>query len=132
MGAANRALVEHLVSEVVTAGPAKRLQLATLLMSPGESKARGRSKNTKTASERELLADRMEALAATLRDLGVAAASADEALLSRAPSMALAAVARTFEATRLTNAFDATERARHALERNVSPKTVADWLLMQV
>jgi DNA polymerase-3 subunit delta' len=132
MGAANRALAEHIVCEVVKAGPAKRLQLATLLMSPGESKARGRSRNTKTASERELLADRMDVLAATLRDLGVAAASANEAWMSRAPSAALAAASRALDATRLAHAFDATERARHALERNVSPKLVADWLLMQV
>jgi DNA polymerase-3 subunit delta' len=131
-GAANRALAEHIVKSVASAGSSQRLQLATLLMSPGEARARGRSRGTRASSERELLADRVEALGATLRDLGVASAAAGEAWMSRAPSPEFAALGRAFGTTRLAGGFDALGRAREALERNVNPKLVADWLIMQL
>ncbi len=132
LGSVNRSLAERIVHQVVNASAAQRLQLAILLTAPGEARARGRSKGTKASAERELVGDRVEALGVTLRDLGVAGAGADAAWMSRAPGSEFEALGRRFGVARLSEAFAAVERARLALERNVSPKLVADWLLMQI
>jgi hypothetical protein len=57
---------------------------------------------------------------------------AEERFMSRAPSADMLASAQRWSADRLTRAFEAIDRAREALERNASPKTVADWLAMQL
>jgi hypothetical protein len=38
----------------------------------------------------------------------------------------------TFDSDRTVRAFLAVDRALNALERNVSPKTVTDWLALQL
>ena len=82
--------------------------------------------------EREQLAACLRALASLLRDIGLLARRATRACWrtpisrrgstrSRAPTTATAAV----------RAYAAVDQALAALERNASPKVVADWLVLQ-
>jgi len=85
------------------------------------------------ASEREELATRLRALASVLRDLGILSTRADVSLLANADVRArLDALTEAFDACRAVRAFSAVDRALAALERNASPKIVADWLALQL
>jgi DNA polymerase-3 subunit delta' len=136
VGTATRALVEGVVGAATDArGPEQRLRLAAQLLDATDTRPRGRGKaqgRSAAASERELLGERLEVLGATLRDLSVVAAGGDERFMAHAPSADTLAVARRWGAARLTQAFAAVGRAREALDRNTSPKVVADWLALQL
>jgi hypothetical protein len=101
-------------------------------MEPAETRRGGRAPKTRAASERELLGERLDALAALLRDLGVVAAGGDDRWLARTPTADLAALAAKQGAPRLAAAYAALGKAREALQRNVSPKVVADWAALQL
>jgi hypothetical protein len=151
-GAAMRELVEQVLQRVQSArSPADRLNAAVLLMEPGlparapaargsgrgtdsgEARPRTRMKPvTKAQSERDLLGQRLGALGAALRDLAALATGADAGRLSSAPSSTLPALVKGFGAQRLIAAFDAVAKAREALEQNVNPKTIVDWLVFQI
>lgn len=130
---ATRTLAEQFVQEAASASaPARRLKLATVLLEPAERGGRGRPKGTRASSERELLRDRLDAVGAVLRDLGVAAAGGDDRWVARPAAPHVRALASRLGAGRLAEAYAAVGRARAALERNVSPKLVADWLALQL
>ncbi len=103
--------------------------------------ARGRLERAKmlvrgggaAASEREYLGLRIQALASLARDVGILASGADDVLLANADLRAdLEALARTLDGRRALAVYGAAARAQDALDRNVSPKVVADWLALQV
>lgn len=136
-GAATRDLVEQALQVVQNArGPADKLRAAGMLLEPGETKSRPRGKGgrivSKAAGERDLLGQRLSALNAALRDLAAVGSGAAQNTLSSAPSHALQTLVKGFGAERLLAAFDAVGQAQQALDRNVSPKTVADWLAFQL
>jgi DNA polymerase III subunit delta' len=136
-GAATRDLVEQALQVVQGArGPADKLRAAGMLLEPGETKARPRGKGGKIASkaagERDLLGQRLAALNAALRDLAAVGTGARPETLSSSPSHALQTLVKGFGPQRLLTAFDAVGQAQQALDRNVSPKTVADWLAFQL
>ena len=72
-------------------------------------------------------------LAALLRDLGILAAQADTRMLAN-PDLAsdLGHLVPAYDSARSMRAFAAVDRALAALERNASPKVVADWLVLQL
>ncbi len=85
------------------------------------------------AAEREHLGLRLQALSSVLRDVGLLGSGADAQLvtnLDRRPI--LDDLTRTLGRERVEKAFDAVTRASEALERNVGPKVVADWLAVNV
>jgi DNA polymerase III subunit delta' len=85
------------------------------------------------ASERDSLANHLHALAALLRDLAVLATRADVSAVVNVDLVpALQSVSRFFDPDRILRAFTALDRALGALERNASPKTVADWVVLQL
>ena len=85
------------------------------------------------ASDRDELARRLRALSSMLRDLGVLLSRADERILANADLKPfLAKLLRSFDGERALRAFSAVDRALFALERNASPKIVADWLAFQI
>ena len=85
------------------------------------------------ASEREHLGVRLQALSSVLRDIGLLASGADARLLANADRRpSLDALGRTFGRERVENAFAAVTRAQDALDRDVSPRVVADWLAINV
>ena len=86
-----------------------------------------------SASERDQLAACLRALASLLRDVGLLTSNADAAMLANADLAApLARVAGSFDGERSARAYSAVDRALAALERNASPKVVADWLVLQL
>ena len=102
--------------------PQRRLEGAKVLT----GSARG-------GSDREELARRLRALSSILRDLGVLLSRADERCLANADlEPLLRRLQRSFDGERALRAFSAVDRALFALERNASPKIVADWLAFQI
>jgi DNA polymerase III subunit delta' len=76
---------------------------------------------------------RLRALASLLRDLGVIGARAEERHLANVDlANDLRRLARSFDRGRVSNAFAAVDRALEAIDRNASPKIVADWLAFQL
>jgi DNA polymerase-3 subunit delta' len=85
------------------------------------------------ASEREHLGARLMAMTSLIRDAGLIASGADARLLAnldRAP--VVETLARNLGKDRLDRMFSAVTQAEDALDRNVSPKVVADWLAINV
>lgn len=132
VGTATRALVEGVVGAATDArGPDQRLRLAARLLEAVETKRRGKGAG-RLAPERDLLGERLDVLGATLRDLSVAATGGDDRFMAHAPSAETLALAKRWGHARLTQAFTAVGQARQALNRNASPKVVADWIAMQL
>ena len=85
------------------------------------------------ASEREHLGLRLQALSSLARDLGVLSTGASRELLANVDLRdELDALAPSFDSERALALFAAVDRAQSALDGNVSPKVVADWLALQV
>jgi DNA polymerase-3 subunit delta' len=85
------------------------------------------------ASEREHLGVQLQALASLARDLGVLATGADTRLLANLDLQdELEALRKSFDAERALQVYAAVGRAQDALDRNVGPKVVADWLALQI
>lgn len=86
-----------------------------------------------TVGEREYLSVHLRAMSSLLRDLGVVATGADITSMAntdlRAP---LERLARGFQYDRAARAFNAVDQAIAAIDHNVSPKIVADWLVLQL
>jgi DNA polymerase-3 subunit delta' len=87
-------------------------------------------KGSGTASEeREHLTARLQAMASVLRDVGLLTSGANAELLTNLDRrQALDALAKTLNRERVEHAFAAVTRAQEALDANVGPKVVADWL----
>jgi len=86
-----------------------------------------------SGAEREQLAACLRALASLLRDISILALGGDRRMLGNADlESKLAALARTFDGRRSLRAYTAVDEALAALERNASPKVVADWLVLQL
>ena len=85
------------------------------------------------ASERDQMAASLRAMASLLRDLGILAARADRRTLANADlAPQLEPLATTYSGERSVRAYRAVDEALGALERNASPKVVADWLVLQL
>ena len=86
-----------------------------------------------SASERDQMAACLRALASLLRDLGIVATNADRQTLANADlEPQLEKLAGAFDHKRSVRAYAAVDEALAALERNASPKVVADWLVLQL
>jgi DNA polymerase-3 subunit delta' len=86
-----------------------------------------------TGAERDQLALCLRALASLLRDIGLlVTGSAPGSLANADLQPELAPLVRAFTAERAERAFAAVDHALGALERNASPKLVADWLVLQL
>jgi DNA polymerase-3 subunit delta' len=88
---------------------------------------------TKGKADRDALGQSLRALSSILRDLGALEAQADERALANADLRPkLERLLRAFDSDRTLRAFAAVDRALNALDRNASPKIVADWLAFQL
>ena len=102
--------------------PARRIMGAMNL--PGASRSK---------ADRDALGQSLRALASILRDLVALTAQADERALANADLRPkLQRLLRSFDNERSLRAFAAVDRALNALDRNASPKIVADWLSFQI
>ena len=67
------------------------------------------------------------------RDISILALGGDRRMLGNADlESSLTALSRTFDRARSMRAYTAVDEALAALERNASPKVVADWLVLQL
>ena len=109
--------------EIVASHPApsRRIQGAVGMPGGGRGKA-----------DREALGQALRALATLLRDLGILGAGRRDGLANGDLAPRLQALARSFDRDRILSAFAAVDRALNALDRNASPKIVADWLAFQI
>lgn len=83
--------------------------------------------------QRNRLSVRLRILSSLLRDLGVLSAGADLQILANTDLRAeLGQLAGAYDNDRSTRAFGIVDRALSALERNASPKIVADWLVLRI
>ena len=112
----------------VPSDPRRRLDSAK------ELAARQGGKGSGPGADRNALAMRLRALGSLLRDLEVLSTSANEGLLANADLRpGLLPLTQAFDSDRTVRAFSAVDRALGALvERNASPKVVADWLVFQL
>jgi DNA polymerase-3 subunit delta' len=84
-------------------------------------------------ADRAAVADRLRALSSMLRDLEVMATRAQDAWLANADlKPQLERLMPAFAGDRVLHAFSAVDRALSALERNASPKIVADWVALEI
>ena len=119
---ARQAAADLLETAARTDDPRRRLEGAKALAGGGRG-----------GSDREELARRLRALGSILRDMGALLSRADERLLANADLRPLLQrLQRSFDGERALRAFSAVDRALSALERNASPKLVADWLAFQL
>ena len=103
--------------------PRTRLEHAKALLKGGGS----------PPEERAHLSVRLEAMGSLLRDVGLLSSGADARLIANLDRRAgLDAMARTLRADAISKAFAAVARAQEAVDQNVSPKVVADWLAVQL
>ena len=119
-----RAAAQHLLEEVADlTDPVRRLDAAKDLT----------GKKATSAGERDQLAAMLRSMATLLRDLGILATRANPESLANADlAEDLGRLAARFGSERSMRAFGAVDRALAALERNASPKVVADWLVLQL
>ncbi len=136
-GSVGRALAARTVDLVGARDSAQRLlEHAARVSDPVrrlESAKNLTGKKGTAAVERDQLAVCLRALASLLRDLGILAARADTRSLANADLQAdLGRLTDAFDSERSMRAFVAVDRALGALDRNASPKVVADWLVLQL
>jgi DNA polymerase-3 subunit delta' len=85
------------------------------------------------SGDREEVGRRLLALSSLLRDMSVLASQADVHVLANADfAPQLTPLLRAFDGVRAVRAFSAVDRALAAIDRNASPKIVADWLAFQL
>jgi DNA polymerase-3 subunit delta' len=82
--------------------------------------------------DRDALSARLALMATLCRDLTALHAGAADRVSNADLSDTLGGLARAFDADRLTRAFATIVRAQQALDRNASPKIVADWVGMTI
>jgi hypothetical protein len=103
--------------------PTRRLDAAKALAVKGAS----------PAAEREQLAVSLRSLGSMLRDLSVVSHdAAGIPLANQDLAEELGRLAPAFDPRRSTRAFAAVDAALAALERNVNPKVIADWVVLQL
>lgn len=91
------------------------------------------AKKSTSVGERDQLATCLRALGSLLRDVSVLSEGGDRGLIGNSDlEPQLAALAKSFDGTRTASAYAAVDEALAALERNASPKIVADWLVLQL
>jgi DNA polymerase III subunit delta' len=118
-----RASAQRLLEQTArVADPVKRIDLVKDLVGKGSA-----------ASERDQLAGCLRSLSSLLRDLGILSTRADARMLANADVQdELSRLTPAFDSARSMRAFAAVDQALAALERNASPKVVADWLVLQL
>ena len=116
---ARDAAARLLQSAATSADPRRRLDGAKAFIAGG--------------GDRDEVSRRLLALASLVRDMGLLASRADDRALANVDLRPqLQALLRSYDADRTLRAFDTIDRAVSALDRNASPKIVADWLALNI
>ncbi len=81
---------------------------------------------------REALSTRLEIAGSLLRDVSAIVADEMTAVQHRDAGADLRLLARSFDQPRIVSAWGVIQRAQQALDRNASPKIIADWTMMSL
>jgi len=90
------------------------------------------AKNDSDRRDREALGARLDVLRSLLRDLGVLATKGTSVLDNGDLERELRGLSGGFPLARVTRAYASIAHAETALDRNASPKIVADWVALHV
>jgi DNA polymerase-3 subunit delta' len=116
---ARDAAARLLQSAASSSDPRRRLDGAKALVAGG--------------GDRDDLSRRLLALSSLIRDMGLLLSRADDRAIANTDlKPQLQALLRWFDGDRTVRAFAAVDRALSALDRNASPKIVADWLALNI
>ena len=108
------------------------LQQAATATNPGQRLAAAKALGADRV-DRDELSRRLRLVLSMLRDLGVLLSRADERTLANGDLVdSLQRLTRSYDGERTVRAFSAVDRALMALDRNASPKIVADWIVLQL
>jgi DNA polymerase-3 subunit delta' len=115
----DRGAALEMLQAAASAGVAGKLKVAAAVTKHGTKRR-----------EREALGMRLAHVSTLLRDLAAltSAGSAPALLANSEREGDLRSMARAFPPDRIVAAFSLVARAQHALDRNASPKIVADWV----
>jgi DNA polymerase-3 subunit delta' len=129
-----RRVAVDLLARTARADARSRLKAgADLLKSAGRKSGEMPKDGKGSGADRASVAERLRAMGSLLRDLSVLTTRAPEAALVNLDLRdELEPLARQYDRDRLVRAFSAVGRSLWALERNASPKIVADWLVLQL
>jgi DNA polymerase-3 subunit delta' len=121
-----RDIARHLLERTArVSDPSRRLDLAREVTPAGSGRTSG--------AERDQLAACLRALGSLLRDIGLLGAQGDAAALANADlAPQLRALASAYDSDRTVRAYASVDQALAAIERNASPKVVADWLVLHL
>jgi DNA polymerase-3 subunit delta' len=121
-----REMAQRVLEQAARTGdPTRRLDLAREMTPSGGGKT--------TTGERDQLRAYLRALASLLRDVGLLRVSGEtEALANADLAPQLRALAKAYDGDRIARAFASVDQALVAINDNVSPKVVADWLVLQL
>jgi DNA polymerase III subunit delta' len=90
-------------------------------------------RKTTPAAEREQLSACLRVMGSLLRDIGVLARHGDAEMLANVDLRAeLDRLTQSYDSERSVRAYTAVDQALAAIERNASPKVIADWLVLQL
>ncbi len=90
--------------------------------------AAGKGSKRAPAADRQELRERLRMLASLLRDAALVSAGAGARLANADLDAQVRELAATWDGARAPRAFAAVDEALDAVDRNVSPKVVADWV----
>ena len=81
---------------------------------------------------REALSSRLEIASSLLRDVSAIVADEITAVQNRDAGADLRLLAKSFDQQRIVSAWGVIQRAQQSLDRNASPKIIADWAVMSL
>jgi DNA polymerase-3 subunit delta' len=131
-GSVGRALAEGAEDAGEARGAAARLLAAASSPDP-RRRLDGAKAFAGSTADRDELSRRLLAMSSLLRDLGLLAVRGGEDAVANADLRAdLQALLRAYDARRAIEGFSVVDRALDALDRNASPKIVADWVALHL
>jgi len=131
--AAEYASARQVAVDLLTASGGVNIHARLESAKPLTAKPSGAGAGAGPRADREQVAIHLQALSSVLRDVSILATGADTQWLANLDlESGLTTLARRFDRARAVRAFTAVDRAKDALERNVSPKVIADWLALQL
>jgi DNA polymerase-3 subunit delta' len=132
-GSVGRAIAEGADEAIEAREAAARLLQAASASTDVRRRLDGAKGLTGGGADRGELSRRLLAMSSLLRDLGLLGTQAGAHALANADlEPQLQALLRHYDAARTIEAFSVVDRALEALERNASPKIVADWVALHV
>jgi DNA polymerase-3 subunit delta' len=132
-GSIGRALAESAEDANAARDEAARLLEGAASSTDPRRRLDGAKRLVGSAGDRDALSRRLLALSSLIRDLGLLLSRADDRALANADlKPRLQSLLRSYDGDRTLRAFSTVDRALSALDRNASPKIVADWLALNI